>query len=50
MNQRQQQTIEFQNAQTEALLQQFGRQRLLLNDDECNWVKPKTDAIGRKND
>ncbi len=33
VNRRQQQIIEFQNAQIEALLKQLGSKRLLLNDD-----------------
>ena len=33
VNQRQQQIIEFENAQIEALLQKLGKKRLLLNDD-----------------
>ena len=34
VNQRQQQIIEFQNAQIEAILKQLGKKRLLLNDDQ----------------
>ena len=33
VNQRQQQIIEFQNTQTEALLKKLGRKRLLPDDD-----------------
>ena len=33
VNQRQQQIIEFQNAQIEALLKKLGKKRLLLDDD-----------------
>jgi hypothetical protein len=34
VNHRQQQIIEFQNAQIEAILKKLGRQRLLLDDDQ----------------
>ena len=34
VNQREQQIIEFQNAQIEALLKQLGKKRLLLDDDQ----------------
>ena len=34
VNQRQQQIIEFQNAQIEALLKQLGKKRLLLDADQ----------------
>jgi hypothetical protein len=34
VNQRQQQIIEFQNAQIEALLKKLGKKRLLLYDDQ----------------
>ncbi len=34
VNQRQQQIIEFQNAQIEALLKKLGKKRLLLDDDQ----------------
>lgn len=48
MNQRQQQIIEFQNAQIEALLKQLGKKRLLLNDDQRRILAMKAHAIGRK--
>ena len=47
-NQRQQQTIEFQNTQIEALLKQLGKKRLLLNDDQRRILAVKALAIGRK--
>ena len=34
VNERQQQVIEFQNAQIETLLKKLGKKRLLLNDDQ----------------
>ena len=48
VNQRQQQIIEFQNAQIEALLKQLGKKRLLLNDDQRRLLAVKAHAIGRK--
>ena len=48
VNQRQQQIIEFQNAQIEALLKQLGRKRLLLDDDQRRLLSVKAHAIGRK--
>ena len=47
-NQRQQQIIEFQNAQIEALLKKLGRQRLLLDDDQRRLLAVKGYTIGRK--
>jgi len=47
-NNRQQQIIEFQNAQIEALLKQLGKKRLLLNDDQRRLLAVKAHAIGRK--
>jgi hypothetical protein len=41
VNQRQQQIIEFQNVQIEALLKKLSRKRLLLDDDQ-----PNSSAIG----
>ena len=48
VNQRQQQIIEFQNAQIEALLKQLGKKRLLLDDDQRRRLAVKAHAIGRK--
>ena len=48
VNQRQQQIIEFQNAQIDALLKQLGKKRLLLNDDQRRLLAVKANAIGRK--
>lgn len=48
VNHRQQQIIEFQNAQIEALLKQLGRKRLLLDDDQRRRLSVKAHAIGRK--
>ena len=48
VNQRQQQIIEFQNAQIEALLKQLGKKRLLLDDDQRRPLAVKAHAIGRK--
>lgn len=48
MNQRQQQIIEFQNAQIEAQLKQLRKKRLVLNDDQRCLLAVKAHAIGRK--
>jgi len=48
LNQRQQQIIEFQNAQIEALLKKHGKKRLLLDDDQHRLLTVKAHAIGRK--
>jgi len=48
VNHRQQQIIEFQNAQIETLLKNLGRKRLLLNDDQRRLLAVKAHAIGRK--
>ena len=48
VNQRQQQIIEFQNVQIEALLQKLGRKRLLLDDDQRRLLAVKGQSIGRK--
>ena len=41
VNQRQQQIIEFQNAQIDTLLKQLGKKRLLLNDDQRRLLAVK---------
>ncbi|MCP4855009.1 MAG: hypothetical protein GY903_11005, partial [Fuerstiella sp.] len=48
VNQRQQQVIQFQNAQIEALLKKLGKKRLLLDDDQRRLLAVKAHAIGRK--
>jgi len=48
VNHRQQQIIEFQNAQIEALLKQLGKKRLLLDDDQRRLLAVKAHVIGRK--
>jgi len=48
VNQRQQQIIEFQNAQTEALLKKLGKKRLLLDDNQRRLLAVKAHSIGRK--
>lgn len=48
VNQRQQQIIEFQNAQIEALLKQLGKKHLLLNNDQRRLLAVKAHAIGCK--
>jgi putative transposase len=48
LNQRQQQIIEFQNAQIDALLKKLGRKRLLLDDNQRRLLAVKGQAIGRK--
>jgi len=47
VNQRQQQIIEFQNAQIETLLKKLGKKRLLLDDDQRRLLAGKAHAIGR---
>ncbi|MEO1999274.1 MAG: hypothetical protein ABGZ17_28855, partial [Planctomycetaceae bacterium] len=48
VNERQQQIIQFQNAQIEALLKKLGHKRLLLDDDQRRLLAVKAHAIGRK--
>jgi hypothetical protein len=48
VNQRQQQIIEFQNDQIEALLKKLGKKRLLLTDDQRRVLAVKGHALGRK--
>ena len=48
VNQRQQQIIEFQNAQIDTLLKQLGKKRLLLDDDQRRILAMKAHTIGRK--
>ena len=48
VNHRQQQIIEFQNAQIEALLKKLERKRLLLDDDQRRLLAVKAHSIGRK--
>ena len=48
VNDRQQQIIEFQNAQIKSLLKKPGRKRLLLDDDQRRLLAVKAHAIGRK--
>lgn len=48
MNRRQQDIIAFQNAQINALMQQCGRKRILLTDDQRRLLAVKAKAIGRK--
>ena len=48
VNERQQQILEFQNAQIQVLLKQLGRKRLLLSDDQRRVLALKAQAIGRK--
>ncbi|MDP6118559.1 MAG: hypothetical protein QGG53_42375, partial [Planctomycetota bacterium] len=47
-NERQQQIIEFQNAQIETLLKQLGKKRLLLDDNERRMLAVKAHTLGRK--
>ena len=42
LNQRQQQIIEFQNAQIDALLKKLSRKRLLLDDNQRRLLAPIT--------
>ena len=48
VNHRQQQIIEFQNIQIEALLKKLRRKRVLLDDDQRRLLAVKGHAIGRK--
>ena len=48
MNQRQQQIIEFQNAQIEALLKKLGKKRVLLTDEQRRLLAVQGKALGRK--
>ncbi len=48
VNQRQQQIIEFQNAEIEALLKKLGTKRILLTDDQRRILAVKGKALGRK--
>lgn len=48
VNQRQQQIIEFQNTQVEALLTKLGKKRILLDDNQRRLLAVKVHAIGRK--
>ena len=48
VNERQQQIIEFQNAQIETLLKLHGRKRILLTDDQRRMLAVKAYALGRK--
>ena len=48
VNQRQQQIIEFQNAEIEALLKKLGKKRVLLTDDQRRILAVKGKALGRK--
>jgi len=47
-NERQQQIIEFQNDQIQALLKLLGKKQLLLTDDQCRVFAVKGHALGRK--
>jgi transposase InsO family protein len=48
INHHQQQVIDFQRAQIEALLKAQGKKRLLLNDDQRRVLATKAKALGRK--
>jgi hypothetical protein len=48
INRRQQDITAFQNAQINTLLQQFGRKRILLTDDQRRVLAVKAKAFGRK--
>jgi putative transposase len=48
INQRQQQIIDFQNAQIEALLKKLGKKRVLLTDNQRLILAVKGKALGRK--
>ena len=48
VNRRQQDIIDFQNAQIQALMDKLGRKRILLNDDQRRLLAVKGKALGRK--
>jgi len=48
VNERQQQTIEFQNAQIKALLKKLAKKRILPTDDQRRMLAVKRKSIGRK--
>lgn len=48
VNRRQQEIIEFQNAQIRALMEKLGRKRILLTDDQRRVLAVKGKALGRK--
>jgi hypothetical protein len=48
VNRRQQEIIEFQNAQIRTLMDKMGRRRLLLTDDQRRVLAAKGKAIGRR--
>ena len=48
VNRRQQEIIEFQNAQIQALMDKLGRKRILLTDDQRRVLAVKGKALGRK--
>ena len=48
VNHRQQEVIEFQNAQIRILMDKVGRKRLLLSDDPRRVLAAKGKAIGRR--
>ncbi len=48
INQRQQQIIEFQDAEIESLLKKLGKKRVLLTDDQRRLLAVKGKALGRK--
>jgi transposase InsO family protein len=48
VNRRQQEIIEFQNAQIQALMDKMGRKRILLTDDQRRVLAVKGKALGRK--
>ena len=48
INRQQQEVIEFQNAQIQALLDKMGRKRILLTDDQRRVLAVKGKALGRK--
>jgi len=48
INRQQQEIIEFQNAQIQALMEKMGRKRILLTDDQRRVLAVKGKALGRK--
>ena len=48
VNRQQQEIIDFQNAQIQALMDKMGRKRVLLNDDQRRILAVKGKSMGRK--
>ena len=49
VNEQQQQVVEFQNAQIDALLQKLGNKRVLLTDDQRRLLGAKARCLDERN-